>query len=758
MKSAFSIIAVVCLVFVAYGQDATTKESAACAERKAALSTLPQLPESAASPRHAFDVLNYTMTPDLYACFFPPYSAAFSSREVITFRVDSALNNIDLHAIKNSLTIDSVGLAAVSFLHGTSLLTLTLDRTYQPGDTVRVSIAYRHNDVADQHFYTGGGFVYTDCEPEGARYWFPCWDKPSDKATLDLTARVPSSARLGSNGRLADSVQVGDTTWYHWVSRDPIATYLMVISARVGYNLDIVYWHPVTHPTDSIPMRFYWNPGENSANLASIEQKIIPMTTRYSQLFGEHPFEKNGFATMDDQFVWGGMENQTLTSLCPDCWSENLVSHEFAHQWFGDMITCGTWADIWLNEGFATYCEALWYEFTGGYASYKSDINADASSYLGSNPGWAISNPAWATTTPPANVLFNYAITYAKGACVLHMLRYTLGDSLFFAALTAYATDSANTKYKNAVTSDFVAVVNGVAGRDMQYFFDQWIYQPNHPIYLVAYRTVQDSTGAWSVQLTLKEIQANAPFFTMPVDVKISLVAGQDTTVRVMHTQNNQLFTIPVSREPLALLFDPSNNIVLKRVALPSPSMPANRATGVGVPTTFRWSAVTGAEHYRLQVATDASFTMIAVDDSTPTGTSLVVSSLQPSKNYYWRIRGEFAEGVGLWSGFNGFTTAAAAAVDLIPGELPSVYAMYQNYPNPFNPSTTIRFDLPRPAHVRFVVYSLLGETVAQLADGSFTPGTYNVTWDAGNVASGVYFCRLEAGAFVKTIKVTLTR
>ena len=84
--------------------------------------------------------------------------------------------------------------------------------------------------------------------------------------------------------------------------------------------------------------------------------------TTYSELFGEHPFEKNGFATLNNQFVWGGMENQTLTSLCPNCWDEGLISHEFAHQWFGDMITCATWADIWLNEGFATYTEALWLE------------------------------------------------------------------------------------------------------------------------------------------------------------------------------------------------------------------------------------------------------------------------------------------------------------------------------------------------------------------------------------------------------------
>src|SRR4030066_89317 len=108
----------------------------------------------------------------------------------------------------------------------------------------------------------------------------------------------------------------------------------------------------------------------------------------------------------------------------------------------GDMITCATWADIFLNEGFATFSEALWSESKGGYAAYKKDINDDANYYLSANPGWAISNPNWAVTTPNTNTLFNYAITYAKGACVLHMLRYVLGDTLFFNGLKSYATDT----------------------------------------------------------------------------------------------------------------------------------------------------------------------------------------------------------------------------------------------------------------------------------------------------------------------------
>ena len=364
---------------------------------------------------------------------------------IVTFKVDSSLNSISLNAVNTSLVIDSVRLSGASFTHTNNILNVNLDRTYAAGETTQVKIYYRHNNVTDNAFYVSNGMVFTDCEPEGARKWFPCWDKPSDKATVELRAKTPATVKLGSNGRLADSTKIADTIYYHWISRDPVATYLVVISAKVNYGLDIVNYVNPSDPTDTFPIRFYYNAGEN---ITDAKQRIIPINTYFSQVFGKHPFEKNGFATLNNQFQWGGMENQTLTSLCPNCWGEYLMAHEYAHQWFGDMITCATWADIFLNEGFATFSEALWSESKSGYSAYKSDINSEANSYLSGNPGWAISNPNWAVTTPNTSTLFNYAITYAKGACVLHLLRYVLGDTHFFTGLKNYATDP-SLKYKS---------------------------------------------------------------------------------------------------------------------------------------------------------------------------------------------------------------------------------------------------------------------------------------------------------------------
>lgn len=515
------------------------------------------------APMHKFDVLDYKLYLDIYNCFRSPYPKSYNANIVVKFRVDTALSSIQLNAVNRSLTIDSVRNAGVSFAHSSNVLTVNLNRTYSPGEIADVKIFYRHNNVYDSAFYVSSGFVFTFCEPEGARNWYPCWDKPGDKATFDITTKVPIEVKLGSNGRLQDSTITGDTIYYHWISRDPMATYLAVISAKVYFNLDIVYWHKISNPLDSIPIRFYWNYGENIDSLENCKAKIIPMTTYYSQLFGEHPFEKNGFASVKGQsYFSGGMEHQTLTSsINIGEWNEGLISHEFAHQWFGDLITCGTWADIWLNEGFATYCDALWFG-RNSQSVYKSTILSYADTYKAYNPQTPIYNQSWANSTPPFWVLFNWATTYGKGACVLHMLRYTIGDSLFFASLKSYATDTAY-KYKNAVTSDFTAKVNQIAGQNYDWFFDQWIYKPNHPKYQNTYGIIQIDTLHWKVQFTVKQVQSNPVFFKMPVEVKIYL-SGPDTVIKVMNDFNNQLFEFTFDRLPQALIFDPNNDIVLK--------------------------------------------------------------------------------------------------------------------------------------------------------------------------------------------------
>ncbi|MBK8980746.1 MAG: T9SS type A sorting domain-containing protein [Ignavibacteria bacterium] len=555
------------LVFVpvtSIAQFNTEKGSILCSQKKSSSDYNLFDLDSQNSPKHSFDVLNYEINIDIRNCFISPYPKSFSGYVTVRFKADSVINSINLNAVNTSLTINSVSLDGVSFTHTNNVLNIVLSRTFIPGEIAEVKISYQHLNVSDQAFYTGNGGLFTDCEPEGARKWFPCWDKPSDKATLDMTVKVPANVRIGSNGRLNDSTVTGDTIYYHWVSRDPVPTYLVVLTGKVNYNINIVYWNKLSNPSDSIPIRFYFNNGENPAPIKNI---IKDMTTYFSQKFGEHGFEKNGFTTAPAPgFSWGGMENQTLTTLCANCWSENLVSHEYAHQWFGDMITCATWADIWLNEGFATYSEALWFEKTGGYSSYKSDINSSASSYLSQNPGWAMYNPQWAIITPNTSTLFNYAITYAKGACVLHMLRYVVGDSAaFFNIVRSYATDTSDFKYKSATTDDFAAKISQAYGQDLTWFIEQWVKQPNHPVYQNFYQFTNLGSGLWKVAFHARQTQTNTPFHKMPLVLKISFSTGPDTTVKVMNDINDQVFSWNFDRQPTAFTFDPDNDIVLKQ-------------------------------------------------------------------------------------------------------------------------------------------------------------------------------------------------
>jgi aminopeptidase N len=756
------------LIFISLslqGQSVEKKGSDLCSEKKMN-SPLQLLSDNLGTTgAHSFDMLDYNLNLDIYKCFLTPYPSSYTGTEILTLLADSSINSISLNAINTSLQVDSVRLSGASFIHANNVLTITLDRTYAPGETLYVKIFYQHKNIADGAFYVQSGMVFTDCEPEGARKWFPCWDKPSDKATMSLKVITPGSVKLGSNGRLADSVKSNDTIYYNWISRDPVATYLMVISAKVNYNLDIKYWHKISNPQDSIPFRFYWNAGESG--LADIETKVLQMCDRFSILFGEHPFEKNGFATLNNQFG-GGMENQTLTSLCPNCWIEYLVSHEFAHQWFGDMITCATWADIMLNEGFATFCEAIWDETTGGYTSYKTDINNDASAYLTNNPGWAISNPDWAVNTPDVNTLFNTATTYDKGACVLHQLRYLMGDSLFFIGMHNYGTS--NLRYKSATIGDYGGIMSTAYGQDLSWFFNEWVYQPNHPVYANKYYFSQQGTNSWEVGFQAIQTQTNTVFFQMPLQIVIYYSSGPFDTLRVFNNVNNQLFTFNVTRQPIGVKFDPLNNIVLKKATLtqeaPMPveltSFSAEVKAGLII---LKWKTVTeinnrGFEIERAKVSENIDalnpnqilFEVIGFVNGNGSSTTKkdysFADHISSFGKYVYRLKQD---------DFNGSYTYSSN-VQVVAGAKPSSFTLNQNYPNPFNPSTTIRFEVPKNSRIKLTIYNMLGEAIRVLTDAFFEEGVYEKTFDARELASGVYIYELKSDDVLLRQKMVLQK
>ncbi len=517
------------------------------------------------APTHSYDVLNYKLNLDLFDCYGSSFPKRYYATNIITLKADSTLNSIKLNASNSSLTIDSVQMGGISFTQISDTLTIILDGTYYPGDTAIVKIYYHHNDIttnmSDTAFHAcDDGFVFTDTEPEGARKWFPCWDKPADKATTDFTAKVPLNVKLGSNGSLIDSLIVGDSLYYHWASIDPMSTYLVYFGSKDNYNLEKLYWHRPSDYNDSIPVVFYYI---NGFNISPIKNSVLSVMDYYSDIFGEYPFEKIGYAFVNTQTYYGCMENQTLINMMQYNYT-GPETHEIAHQWFGDMITCKTWADIFLNEGFATYIDALWKEHVSSYFYYKNQIINNANSYFYSNPGWAISDSSWAVHTPSFDTLFNFIISYAKGSCVLHMLRYVLGDSLFFRSIKEYATDT-NFTYGNATINDFKDKVEEVTNQDLHWFFDEWIFKPNHPVYHNVYNITEIGDSTWTVDFLIEQTQTNTSFFKMPVDLTFRFIDGTDTVIKVMNDTNNQLFTFIFTKRPTNAYFDKDNNIVLKQ-------------------------------------------------------------------------------------------------------------------------------------------------------------------------------------------------
>ncbi|MCK6605036.1 MAG: T9SS type A sorting domain-containing protein [Ignavibacteriaceae bacterium] len=754
-KLSIALILIISIASFAQNSSGETPGHIFCAQKKQSMEKLPERVTGTEDIRHSFDVLNYKLNLDLYSNFISPYPKSFNGTAEITLRADSAISSVALNAVNTSLQINSVAGAGTSFTHVNNLLVIQLDRTYNPGEQLQVNIAYQHKNVTDNAFYVSNGFVFTDAEPEGARKWFPCYDRPSDKATLNLTARVPATVKLGSNGRLADSVKTGDTIYYNWISRDPIATYLMVISAKVNYGLEILYWNNPNNPGNPTPIRLYYNAGENISQ--SIKTKIVQLFDVFSAKFGEHPFEKNGYATLNNQFAWGGMENQTLTSLCPGCWSEYLLVHEFAHQWFGDMVSPNTWADIFLNEGFATFSEALWAEAMYGASSYRNNIQSEANYYLNNNPGWAISNPDWAINTPNTNTLFNTAITYSKGACVLFMLRYVMGDQPFFTGLKNYAEDPA-IKYKSASIIDFRMKMEQASGKDLGWFFDQWIYQPNHPVYS-NYYYIQGGGNFWEVVFNARQTQTNTGFFKMPVQLRITFTNSTDTTVTLTNDANNQTFSLYFyNRQPLSVTFDPDNNIILKQAStnqITPVELTSFTAVPYGKMVSLNWTTASETnnkgffiEKKALTGSAAGNWQEIAFIEGRGTASGI--------KNYSYT---DVVKGFGKFAyrlkqtDYDG-TYEYSQEAETEAGEIPESVTLYPNYPNPFNPETKIRFELPQAAFITLQVYNFAGELVDEITRGNFEAGEYEFTYKAEKLSSGTYLCVLNDGQKITKMKM----
>lgn len=360
----------------------------------------------------------------------------------------------------------------------------------------------------------GKHLIATLNEPVFASTWFPCNDTPWDKAFTKISITNDSSIVSLSNGKLVDKFTKGKRRTYVWESNYPVATYLISIYSAEYKNFNQKY---ITK-SDTMSIEYYVLE-ENLENAKKDFAKHPEYLKTLSELFGEYPFikEKYGIAEM----LWqnGAMESQTITAIGSNFISgmnfyESMIIHELAHHWWGNSVTPKTWNDIWLNEGFATYSEALYYEKTSGFEALKSTMNSFKSK-IDSENGQILSNPG--------TNLFS-ATVYNKGAWVLHMLRKEVGDSLFFVGLKAYYNDF---KYKNAEIWDFKKVFEKISKQNLDKFFNQWIFEGSGFLELEIKLSEKVITkNEIELKIDIKQIQTGYENYHFPLDIELEDSSG----------------------------------------------------------------------------------------------------------------------------------------------------------------------------------------------------------------------------------------
>ncbi len=551
---------------------------------------------------HGYDVLHYRL--DLT---IPLLNDSLSGSNRITLRLDDPAATLSFHAV--GLHIDTARVDGtvrpVSVDSLQEMIAVDLGTTRNAGDTLVVDLVYSRIRVYPRYSRYGYYFYdtsigvpanlgYTMSEPSDARNWMPCYDEPWDKATAEFHLRVPSGTVAASNGRLTGIDDNGDgTVTWNWREDHQIAPYLMCFTASKFSMASLDY---VRAAGDTVPVQYYvWQ--ADSAACRSYLFTVRLMVQFFETVFGPYPFDKYGMTAVTP-FSYGGMEHQSLTTLNRYLETdETVVSHELAHQWWGDLVTCGTWPDIWLNEGFASYAEALWYEHLHGAVGLRNYMTQDLTNFQTGSWQKAVYDPQGQGLP-----LFSLSV-YSKAAWVLHMLRGVIGDSSFFSSLLAYREKFSS---GNATTAEFQAVVDSVAGRDLSWFFDQWIFGAGWPKYSVSSSSQGDTTDVVITQ----EQDAGWPTFRMPLTVR-AYSGGFATDFQVQDTARVQHFRLPAQFPTDSVVLDPDSRVLKQIVPVPTAVHHDNRPVSFALsqnypnpfnPTTTISYSLPARVHARLTV------------------------------------------------------------------------------------------------------------------------------------------------------------
>ncbi len=506
------------------------------------------------------NTLNYDVTYHQLEFTVNPADYFISGKVTTTFTALANMNSITFD-MANELTVTSAkknGVTMTFSESGNNELVINFPSVVAAGTTASVEIIYSGAPpvsgfsafAAETH--AGTPVLWTLSEPFGARDWWPCKQDLNDKInSIDVYVTAPSQYTVASNGLEVGQTINGTNKTTHFHHNYPIPAYLIAIAVT---NYTVINQTAGTAP-NTFPIVNYIYPENNTTTVQNQLLQTPLIMNLFETLFEPYPFknEKYGHA----QFGWGGgMEHTTVSFM--NNFSRSLIAHELAHQWFGDKVTCGTWKDIWLNEGFATYLASMVIENFDGNTAFITD-KTNMINNITSQVGGAV----YLTDSEATNVnrIFSSRLSYNKGAMVLNMLRFKMGDTMFFQALKNYLADS-NLAYKYAVTSDLKSHLEAVYGSSLTEFFNDWVYNQGYPTYTI---TAQN-WGSGQSKITINQTQSHSSvsFFEMPVPIRLLGAGGLTFDTVLENTANGQEFIISVPFVVTGVQFDIEKELISK--------------------------------------------------------------------------------------------------------------------------------------------------------------------------------------------------
>jgi aminopeptidase N len=532
----------------------------------------PQGPQRQ-SPARTYDVLHYLIR----TRFDVPQKIVIGDETIMLKPLAEGFRSFALDA--SDMSIESVTLASsgaeLQWSQPPDKLLINMDRSLGPNDILSVRIRYRATPSRGLFFvpakegtdFSKPAQIWTQGEPEDNHRWFPCYDYPDDKATTEQYITTAASEIAISNGALAETTDNPDgTRTFHWVMSQPHSTYLT--SLVVGDYVKL------TDAYKNVPLEYYTYHGTEKTALRAFSETPEMMQFFTGLLNYDYPYHRYA-QTIVSAYFFGGMENITATTHADSeilssedelpASTEELVSHELSHAWFGDLVTCKSWKELWLNEGFATFMEAVFKEHKEGRDAYLLQMRMNARLYQLEDQ-LRYRRPIVFDRYRNPTELFD-ATLYQKGGFVLHMLRETVGDEIFWKSLNNYLDEY---KYANVETADLQRVFEATSGKRLDWFFDQWVYKAGYPELRVGY-----SYEPASKQLTLTVEQTQQPdettpaVFRLPVEIEMA-TAKATRTERIEINRRTQVFNFKLDGKPLMIRFDKRSGI-LKKLDFPQP-------------------------------------------------------------------------------------------------------------------------------------------------------------------------------------------